>query len=63
MSASTTAFIQCPYCGEQIEVVIDCSIRRQDYIEDCRVCCRPISLSAVSARGELVSIEAKSEDE
>ena len=32
----------CPYCGEQIEVVIDMSVEQQDYIEDCSVCCRPI---------------------
>ena len=34
--------IQCPYCGENIEVVIDCSVVQQNYIEDCQVCCRPI---------------------
>jgi hypothetical protein len=34
--------IQCPYCGETIEVLIDCSISEQDYIEDCQVCCHPI---------------------
>lgn len=34
--------VQCPYCGETIEVLIDCSIDQQQYIEDCQVCCRPI---------------------
>lgn len=34
--------IHCPYCGEQIGVLIDCSEERQEYIEDCQVCCRPI---------------------
>ena len=37
--------IQCPYCGEQIEVLVDYSIRRQEYVEDCQVCCKPITLS------------------
>lgn len=32
----------CPYCGELIEVLIDCSIEQQEYIEDCQVCCQPI---------------------
>jgi len=32
----------CPYCGESIEVVIDCSVTEQEYFEDCFVCCRPI---------------------
>ena len=37
--------IDCPYCGETIDVLIDSSIRSQRYIEDCQVCCRPIMLS------------------
>ena len=37
--------IQCPYCGELITVVLDCSIDSQTYIEDCQVCCRPINFS------------------
>ena len=34
--------IQCPYCWETINVLIDCSVETQEYIEDCQVCCRPI---------------------
>lgn len=34
--------IQCPYCGEAIELSIDGSAGDQRYIEDCQVCCRPI---------------------
>lgn len=34
--------IQCPYCGETIEVLLDCSVSQQRYIEDCQVCCCPI---------------------
>jgi hypothetical protein len=34
--------IHCPYCGELISVLIDCSVDEQEYIEDCQVCCRPI---------------------
>ena len=37
--------IRCPYCGEMIEVLIDCSVKQQRYIEDCQVCCRPITIS------------------
>ena len=33
---------ECPYCGEPIELLIDCSEEEQRYIEDCEVCCRPI---------------------
>lgn len=58
-----TAFVQCPYCWEQIEVVVDCSVGNQEYVEDCSVCCRPIVLTVAIAQGELVDIEARSEDE
>lgn len=58
-----TALIQCPYCWEQIEVVVDCSVRRQEYVEDCSVCCRPIVITAVTSGGAVVSIEGRSEDE
>ncbi len=32
----------CPYCGELIELLIDCSEFQQTYTEDCQVCCRPM---------------------
>lgn len=35
--------IDCPYCGETIDVLIDVSELPQRYIEDCQVCCRPIN--------------------
>jgi transcription elongation factor Elf1 len=35
--------IDCPYCGESIDVLIDSSIPEQNYIEDCQVCCQPIT--------------------
>jgi len=34
--------VQCPYCWQTIQVLIDCSLEAQEYIEDCQVCCRPI---------------------
>ena len=37
-----TTTVDCPYCGEQIEIAVDLSVKRQQYIEDCQVCCRPI---------------------
>lgn len=33
---------QCPYCGEEVEALLDLSGGDQQYIEDCPVCCRPI---------------------
>jgi archaellum component FlaG (FlaF/FlaG flagellin family) len=56
------ARIQCPYCGESIEIIIDGSVEQQNYIEDCSVCCRPIELSVVVSEDE-VSVNAKRDDE
>ena len=36
MNTIETSKIGCPNCGEQIELLIDCSIGHQEYIEDCR---------------------------
>lgn len=40
----STYDIDCPYCGETISLVLDGSGGAQRYIEDCQVCCRPISV-------------------
>jgi hypothetical protein len=57
-----TRQIQCPYCGESIEIVIDGSLEQQSYIEDCSVCCRPIEL-AVTVIEDEISVVAKRDDE
>jgi hypothetical protein len=56
------ATIFCPYCGEGIEVVIDMSVEHQEYIEDCSVCCRPITLVASVTDG-VVHVLARHENE
>ena len=35
----------CPHCWQQISVLLDLSAGPQAYVEDCEVCCRPISIS------------------
>ena len=34
--------VNCPYCGELLKILIDCSESQQNYMEDCQVCCRAI---------------------
>jgi hypothetical protein len=47
--------IACPYCGEPVEISLDEGSSAQDLIEDCWVCCRPISIRAtVGEEGEPV---------
>ena len=51
-------FFQCPYCWEEISVLLDPSVSTQTYIEDCEVCCRPIEFQIVFEAGELVQFQA-----
>jgi hypothetical protein len=55
--------ITCPYCGEPIEMLVDCSAGTQEYVEDCSICCRPIVVRVDIDDGELVGIEARAENE
>ena len=52
-------YFQCPYCGEQISMVLDLSVRRQSYVEDCEVCCNSIEVSYRVEDEELDSFAAK----
>ncbi|MDJ0805584.1 MAG: CPXCG motif-containing cysteine-rich protein [Gammaproteobacteria bacterium] len=54
--------IGCPYCGENVEITVDCSVERQEYIEDCFVCCRPMTLSIICDAGE-VDLQVRRDDE
>ena len=39
------ADVGCPYCGENITLFVDeGGGPEQQYIEDCQVCCRPITV-------------------
>ena len=53
-------FFQCPYCWEEISMILDTSIRHQTYIEDCEVCCNPIEVSPRFENNELVGFESQS---
>lgn len=59
----TPHIIGCPYCGESIEILIDASIPSQRYIEDCQVCCRPITLSVETDDDGEPQVWAAGEDE
>ena len=50
------ANITCPHCGEVFSLQIDTSQSEQSLIEDCTVCCRPITLTIRSEPGEVVDL-------
>ena len=52
-------FFQCPYCWEEISMLLEPSNQEQQYIEDCVVCCRPIQIQ-YSFEESLQSFSAQS---
>ena len=49
--------IDCPYCGQQFEIDVDCSAGGQQYVEDCPVCCQPAEVTTqVDMYGNLLSV-------
>ena len=52
-------FFLCPYCGQEISIVLDTSVRRQAYVEDCEVCCRPIEIRYTTEDEVVVEFEAR----
>ena len=55
--------ILCPYCGEQLEIAVDWSVRRQVYVEDCQVCCQPMVLHVLIDDDQQAVIEVRTEAE
>ena len=63
MPELTEQTIGCPYCAEQISVLVDNSLPEQEYVEDCQVCCRPMVLRvSVDADGD-AAVTASAENE
>jgi transcription elongation factor Elf1 len=49
--------IQCPFCGQSSELVIDTSVASQRFTTDCEVCCRPFEVCAECEPGEILSLD------
>lgn len=55
--------LSCPYCGEEIVVVVDCSVAEQSYTEDCQVCCQPIVMNLIVEHEGGFRLDVRREDE
>jgi len=59
-----TAWVSCPYCGESVEVTVDPSGgARQEYVEDCEVCCRPWRVHVTVGAGGHPSVDVSTLDD
>jgi hypothetical protein len=54
--------VQCPYCGESIEVDIEPLEEAQSFIDDCSVCCHPIQYEvSLNSDDEIEVIASRSQ--
>jgi len=49
----------CPYCWESITMLLDLTVEDQNYVEDCEVCCNPISVNFRAEQGAIVVFDAR----
>ena len=55
--------VQCPHCFESITVLLDLSIAEQSYVEDCFVCCHPMTIRYAAAGDAVEYVVAERLDE
>lgn len=56
------ALITCPWCWQSFELTVDRSAGTAEYVEDCVVCCRPMSVKVrVGEPGEPIAVEVARE--
>lgn len=48
---SEAFFVTCPYCGEELEIVIESDVSGT-FVQDCEVCCNPWRVRVSRADGE-----------
>jgi transcription elongation factor Elf1 len=52
-------FFTCPYCWQEISMILDVSQPHQTYVEDCEVCCKPIEVKYSLQDETLSEFEAR----
>ena len=63
MDALERITIECPYCGNMIELTVERSIAKQSYVDECQVCCRTIQMEVEEDEdGELAIIVHREDD-
>ena len=62
--ADMSAFLNCPYCGADVELALDPGGGPvQQYVEDCEVCCRPWHLTVTWDESGVAHVDARTEEE
>ncbi|WP_086929766.1 CPXCG motif-containing cysteine-rich protein [Agarilytica rhodophyticola] len=56
------ATLQCPYCWEMLNILVEPGVDEQSYVEDCQVCCSPILIHARVDDETLLQLSAEREN-
>ena len=60
----TEATVECPYCGEAVEITLDPDGgATQQYVQDCEVCCRPWQVHVAYDADGHASVSVTAQDE
>jgi hypothetical protein len=51
--------IECPQCGEPFTIEVETTLRRLEMIEDCAVCCRPMTIEVICEPGAVTDVRIK----
>ena len=52
-------YFLCPQCWQEQLKLVDPSIRNQNFIEDCEICCNPIDFQILINCNEIVDFQIK----
>ena len=56
-------YFDCPYCCENQLQMVDPSIKNQNFIEDCEVCCNPIDFQISIENNEVIFFQPEKIDQ
>tara|TARA_A100001234_G_scaffold11692_1_gene9621 strand:+ start:447 stop:629 length:183 start_codon:yes stop_codon:yes gene_type:complete len=56
-------YFDCPYCWQNQLKMVDPSIEKQNFIEDCEVCCNPIDFQITVENNEVVLFNSEKIDQ
>ena len=62
MEALQTVLLQCPHCWESVELLVDCSVPNQQFVEDCSICCNPILVTMTLGEDDELYVDARMEN-
>jgi hypothetical protein len=53
--------ITCPHCGESFSLAVDLSEGSGEFVVDCEICCRPMTIALQIEDGEIASVDVAAE--